>query len=142
MFYQNSFQKLRYLQKTNSSLGDVSIARETSVQLANTQHLLVLFLNCFDVGDFKVKWATIKLLTALARENPTLMQNVIQGTKGNIFLSFSRLLNFQNEFEESIQTRILAWSIRYFYLNVLLEFNLKIEIFVIIAFQSQFLKNI
>ena len=81
---------------THLSLGDVSIARETSIQLANTQHLLVLFLNCFDVGDFKVKWATIKLLTALARENPVIMQNVIQERPTGVS-SLVDCLNSQNE---------------------------------------------
>ena len=74
----------------------MTIARETSIQLASTQHLLILFLNCFDVGDFKVKWATVKVLAALARENPTPMQTVIQERPTGVS-SLVDCLNSQNE---------------------------------------------
>ena len=84
------------------SEGNVEIAKQTSIQVQNrnqasffsffynkkvanlnlkmsqSRDIISLVMDCIDENEFRVKWAGLRLLTALARESPAEIQQVIQ----------------------------------------------------------------
>ena len=46
--------------------------------MSQSRDIISLIMDCIDENEFRVKWAGLRLLTALARESPAEIQQVIQ----------------------------------------------------------------
>jgi hypothetical protein len=58
------------------------VARDTALHISQSKDLISLFFNVLDDGEVKAKLSALRLLTAVARNYPVEVQNVIQEKPG------------------------------------------------------------